>query len=61
MPSQPGILAGCALAHIFQAVSTLQGATSAGRLAVSIGLAVSLAYAAWVVLAVARSRVILSS
>ena len=51
-----GILAGACLAHNFQAVSTSVGSTPAGRLAVLIGLAVSLAYAAWVVFAVRRLK-----
>jgi YedE family putative selenium metabolism protein len=51
-----GILAGCALAHSFGAVSSVAGATPPGRVAVVIGLAFSLAYAVWVLAAVARSR-----
>jgi uncharacterized protein len=57
MMTATGILAGCALAHTFQTVSGPSGSTAAGRIAVLVGLAVSLAYAVWVILAVARSQV----
>jgi uncharacterized protein len=53
MITAAGILAGCCLAHSFQAVSSAAGATPAGRIAVLIGLAASLAYAAAVIIAVA--------
>ena len=51
-----GILSGGCLAHTFLAVSSSSGPTPAGRTAVLIGLAVSLAYAVWVVAAVARAK-----
>lgn len=56
MITAAGILAGCALAHSFGTVSSPAGATAAGRTAVLIGLAVSLAYAFAVVFAVARQK-----
>jgi YedE family putative selenium metabolism protein len=51
-----GILTGCALAHNLQLVSTTAGAVDGGRLAVMLGLVLSLAYAGWVVWSVAPSR-----
>jgi hypothetical protein len=51
-----GILSGCALAHTFGLVSSATGPTPGGRLAVLIGLAVSLAYGVWVIIAVGRSQ-----
>lgn len=56
MITATGILAGTALAHNFQTVSAASGATYAGRIAVLLGLTVSLAYAVWVIAAVARSH-----
>ncbi len=56
MITAAGILAGGCLAHSFLAVSSPSGPTPAGRASVLIGLAVSLAYAVWVVAAVARSK-----
>jgi YedE family putative selenium metabolism protein len=52
-----GILAGGCLAHSFRLVSSSDGSTPAGRAAVLIGLAVSLAYAIWVITAVAHARI----
>jgi YedE family putative selenium metabolism protein len=57
MIAAAGILAGCCLAHTFHLVSASTGTTSAGRLAVVIGLAVSLVYAFWVSRAVGRKQV----
>lgn len=44
-----GILGGSSLAHTFQLVSSADGPTYAGCVAVLIGLSFSLAYAVWVV------------
>lgn len=60
MITAAGILAGGALAHSFGTVSSLSGATAAGRIAVVIGLAVCLAYAFAVVFAVARQNRLLT-
>lgn len=56
MITAAGILAGCSLAHSFQAVSSAAGPTFAGRAAVLIGLALSVAYAVWVITVVGRSQ-----
>ncbi len=55
MMTAVGILAGGCLSHSFQIVSSSSGSTPAGRTAVLIGLAICLAYAVWVVFAVARA------
>ena len=56
MIAAAGILAGCCLAHTFHLVSAPSGTTLEGRLAVVVGLAISLVYASWVIRAVARIR-----
>ena len=60
MITAAGILAGCCLAHSFHTVSSGSGATPAGRVAVLIGLGLSLAYAAAVVFETARQSRLLT-
>ncbi|MBL8890005.1 MAG: YedE-related selenium metabolism membrane protein [Planctomycetaceae bacterium] len=61
MVTAAGILLGCCLAHSFQTVSTPEGTTYTGRLAVMLGLGFSTTYATLVVLAKSREQRITGS